>query len=132
MIAGEHLGVTRTLLGITPRPYVEHMEFLAGVIVVVVIVTILGAFGSSSGSTAGTARPTPTRREPSPAAGRRVAPPTRTMTSRRRELERQRIGDEAFFDGVVFSHYFMGDDRGTPAAETYDGFDDDMDDGYFD
>ena len=104
------------------------MEFLAGVVVLVVIVAIIGAFSSPSGGGAGATRAAPPRRVASPTVHRYVAPPA--MTARQREIERQRIGDEAFFDGVVFGHYFMGDDASD--TEATDDFDGGLDDGYYD
>lgn len=107
------------------------MEFLAGVVVLVVIAAIVGAFASPSGGTAGTTRSAPPRPTPSPPVRRHVAPPPQTMTARQREIERQRIGDEAFFDGVVFSHYFL-DDEDPADPDAFGSVDDDLDDGYYD
>lgn len=53
------------------------------------------------------------------------------MTARQRELERQRIGDETFFGGVVFSHYFVDDDD-LSGPDAFDSVDDDLHDGYYD
>lgn len=107
------------------------MEFVAGVVVLVVILAIVGAVAGPASGASGTARPAAPPRRSTPAPVRRVAAAPDTLAARRRELERQRIADEAFFDGVLFSHYFLdGDDP----AHHDSGFevDDYLDDGFDD
>ena len=100
------------------------MEAILGFIVLVVLVgAVLGAIGSSASATPA-ARP----------AARRVAPapPRRTPVRQdANEVRRQQAADEAFFDGVVFGHYFFDDARGSGhhGDDPFDpGFDDEFDD----
>lgn len=109
------------------------METLLGFIALaVVICAVVAAWQTPPAG--GATRP-PTR----PAAGRRQAPPPPRSAGRLTERERQRIGDAAFFDGVIFSHYFLDSDSDSASAEPdvgagddYGDFGDEMDDGFYD
>ena len=110
------------------------MEFVLGIIVIVVIVAAISGGGSSTGPTPTTwtqpaARKTPVR----PSTYTSATPAHRV--AHQREIERQRRADEAFFDGVVFGHYFMdpygADDESEDEPAWNDGADDDYDDGMY-
>ena len=101
------------------------MEVLGVVVLVVFVLVVVGGVSSSAQESPAAAprEPSPPRRPAHP-----VPPTPAAAAARRRELDRQRRGDEAFFDGVVFGHYFLDtDDADDPWADATDGFDDDGD-----
>jgi hypothetical protein len=104
------------------------MEFLLGLGVVVAVVRVLGALGSSS-----PAAPPPRRSTaPRAAASTTVRRPVPRPAAPRRH-DRERLADEAFADGVLFSHYFLHDrDAGQSSAAADDPWAADSDDEFFD
>lgn len=97
------------------------MEVLGFVVIVVIVLAVVGSVGNAPA--------TPARRPPP--AGAAAAGST---TSGRAGLSRRAtagdgaasIGDEAFFDGVLFSHYFIDDAHDEDTAFD-DPYGDDMD-----
>ena len=108
------------------------MELLVGLGVLVLIVLVLGAMGSPSPST-------PPARRPASTPPRPTAPPVRRAqpaAPSRNDDDRERLADEAFADGVIFSHYFLHDRHDQQSSmhddDPWADDDDAFDDGYYD
>ena len=86
---------------VAPRSYVEAMEVLGVIVLIVLALAVIGSVDSAPMAPPGPARPA----APRPAAPGYVAPIS--SAARRRELDRQRLADEAFLDGIIFSHHVL-------------------------
>ena len=114
------------------------MEIVFGIIVIIVFVAVVFGDGGSSPAT-GSKPPVrkPTASTASSAPRPYVAPASAQRAAHQREIERQRRADAAFFDGVIFGHYFIDeygadDEQSDEPSAWADDHDDDFDDGMYD